>query len=164
MNNNFIRITRFAPKVEFCRGTGFTFKRITLIGHDGSKHSFAVQMPTQLWVRREERIQQLFRIFNGYVTRQIGYSLLRMYISVLNRRKESRKRNLSFHLPVAVPLNPALRLLANDSSYVTLQHIYDSHCEMMRMAREDPQLAFAEKFSSVYNPSVCFFTDIPTRS
>lgn len=115
-------------------------------------------MPTQLWVRREERIQQLFRIFNGYVTRRTGYSLLTMYISVLNRRKESRKRNLSFHLPVAVPLNPALRLLANDSSYVTLQHIYDSHCEMMRMAREDPQLAFAEKFSSVYNPSVCFLT------
>ena len=57
---------RYAPKVEFCRGNGFTFKRITLVGHDGTKHSFAVQMPTQTWVRREERIQQLFRIFTGW--------------------------------------------------------------------------------------------------
>ncbi|KAF8592382.1 hypothetical protein K439DRAFT_1323691 [Ramaria rubella] len=138
VNSNFTRIMRFAPKVEFCRGNGFTFKRITLIGHDGTKHSFAVQMPTQTWVRREERIQQLFRIFNG----------------VLNRRKESRKRNLCFHLPVAVPLNPTLRLLANDSSYVTMQHIYDEHCDTMRIAREDPQLAFAEKFESVYSPSL----------
>lgn len=56
---------RYAPRVEFCRGNGFTFRRITLIGHDGTQHSFAVQMPTQTWVRREERIQQLFRIFNG---------------------------------------------------------------------------------------------------
>lgn len=76
MNTNFIRIMRFAPKVEFCRGTGFTFKRITLIGHDGSKHSFAVQMPTQLWVRREERIQQLFRIFNGYAPFYYEYLLM----------------------------------------------------------------------------------------
>jgi transformation/transcription domain-associated protein len=56
---------RYALKVESCRGNGFTFKRVTLIGHDGTDHSFAVQMPTQTWVRREERIQQLFRIFNG---------------------------------------------------------------------------------------------------
>lgn len=74
---------------------------------------------------------------------------------VLTRRKESRKRNLNFHLPVAVPLNPTLRLLANDSSYVTMQHIYDEHCDTMRIAREDPQLAFAEKFENVYSPSVC---------
>lgn len=73
---------------------------------------------------------------------------------VLNRRKESRKRNLCFHLPVAVPLNPTLRLLANDSSYVTMQHIYDEHCDKIQIAREDPQLAFAEKFESVYSPSV----------
>lgn len=76
---------------------------------------------------------------------------------VLTRRKESRKRNLCFHLPVAVPLNPTLRLLANDPSYVTLQHIYDEHCDSIQIAREDPQLAFAEKFESVYSSSVCLF-------
>jgi len=112
-------------------------------------------MPTQKWVRREERIQQLFRIFNGFV--RISQNLIESHTffpRVLARRKESRNRNLSFHLPVAVPLNPSLRLLANDSSYVTLQQIYDEHCEKMRISREDPQMAFAEKFESVYNSTV----------
>jgi len=65
---------------------------------------------------------QLFRIFNA----------------VLSRRKESRKRNLTFHLPVAVPLTPSLRLLENDSSYVTLQDIYDQHCQSIGISREEP--------------------------
>ncbi|OBZ70424.1 Transcription-associated protein 1 [Grifola frondosa] len=63
----------------------------------------------------------------------------------LHRRKESRKRNLHFHLPAAISLAPNLRLLQNDPSYVTLGDIYDQYCEEGGNAREDPMLVVGEK-------------------
>jgi phosphatidylinositol kinase/protein kinase (PI-3 family) len=72
---------------------------------------------------------------------------------VLSRRKESRKRNLCFHLPAAIPLAPGLRLLENDASYVTLQGIYDQHCIDTEISREEPVLAFTEKMKSIMEPN-----------
>ena len=60
-------------------------------------------------------------------------------------RKESRKRNLHFHLPAAVSCAPNLRLLQNDASYISLGDIYDQHCEDSGMAREEPILMIGEK-------------------
>ena len=65
--------------------------------------------------------------------------------STLNRKKESRKRNLHFHLPAAVSCAPNLRLLQNDTSYISLGDIYDQHCEDSGMAREEPVLMVGEK-------------------
>lgn len=106
-------------------------------GNDGTKHSFAIQLPSAKHCRREERIMQLIRIFN----------------CVLSRRKESRKRNLSFHLPAAIPFSPSLRLVENDSTYLTFQDIYDQHCKDVDICREDPMLAFADKLRTVYDPA-----------
>lgn len=67
----------------------------------------------------------------------------------LARKKESRKRNLDFHIPAAISCSPNLRLLQNDSSYVTLGDIYDRHCEETGITREDPILVSGEKVKSV---------------
>lgn len=67
----------------------------------------------------------------------------------LARKKESRKRNLNFHIPAAISCSPNLRLLQNDSSYVTLGDIYDRHCEETGITREDPILVAGEKVRSV---------------
>ena len=78
----------------------------------------------------------------------IAYYVLRDYQwckRALTRRKESRKRNLQFHLPLAVSITPQIRLLANDSSYVTLQDVYDQHCSDKGVTREDPVLQVAQK-------------------
>ncbi|THH28945.1 hypothetical protein EUX98_g5232 [Antrodiella citrinella] len=77
----------------------------------------------------EERTMQLFRTLNGALT----------------RKKESRKRNLTFHIPPAIPCTPNLRLLQNDSSYVNFGDIFDQHCEETGIAREDPTLVISEK-------------------
>jgi hypothetical protein len=69
--------------------------------------------------------------------------------SALVRKKESRKRNLNFHIPAAISFSPNLRLLQNDSSYVTLGDIYDRHCEENGITREDPILVSGEKVKSV---------------
>jgi len=76
---------------------------------------------------------QIFRTFNGALT----------------RKKESRKRNLSFHIPAVVSFSPNLRLFQTDSSYVSLGDIYDLHCEENGFAKEDPCLFAGEKVKKV---------------
>jgi len=75
--------------------------------------------------------------------------LFRTFNHALTRRKESRKRNLHFHLPVAVSLSPGVRLVSNDPSYVSLQDVYDQHCEAIGVTREDPILTVGEKCKAV---------------
>lgn len=76
---------------------------------------------------------------------QLEQLFLTKVFSVLQRKKETRKRNLSFHLPAAVSCSPTLRLFQTDSSYVTLGEIYDLHCEEIGISREEPILFAGEK-------------------
>lgn len=59
-----VKIARFAPKVELARGHGHCFRRITMIGDNGTSYTFSVQMPAARHCRREERLTQVFRIMN----------------------------------------------------------------------------------------------------
>lgn len=80
---------------------------------------------------------------------------------MLDRRKESRKRNLNFHLPAAVSLSSTLRLLENDSSYVTMQDMLEQHAKDKGIHRDDPQLHFLDRLKVLRNPEgtkVDFFT------
>ncbi|EHY54471.1 transcription-associated protein 1 [Exophiala dermatitidis] len=133
-NTDFVRIERFMPTVELVRGNSICHRRLTMRGHDGSLHPFAVQHPTGGKVRREERIVQLFRIFN----------------QTLAKRKESRRRNLYFHLPIFVPIAPYIRLVQDDSSYVTLQTVYEDYVRKTPgMSRDDPMLFILEKSRAI---------------
>ena len=128
-NQDFVRIERFLSDVDLVRSCGLSHRRIKIRGHDGSVHPFAVQHPTARHSRREERILQLFRIFNG----------------VLSKRKESRRRNLSFTLPLMQPLAPAIRLIQDDASYISLQGIYEDHCRRTNINKDEPLLFTLEK-------------------
>ena len=132
-NTDFIRIERFLPDVDLVRTVGFSHRRIKMRGHDGSIHPFAIQHPAARHSRREERILQLFRIFNG----------------TLSKRKESRRRNLNFHLPLMIPLAPSLRLVQDDSSYISLQGIYEDHCRRNGMNKDEPVLFTMEKLRAL---------------
>ena len=134
-NTDFIRIERFMPTVELVRGNNICHRRLTIRGHDGSLHPFAVQHPTGGKVRREERIVQLFRIFN----------------QTLFKRKEARRRNLCFHLPIFIPIAPHIRLVEDDTSYVTLQTIYEDFIRKVTptMSRDDPMLFLLEKSRTI---------------
>lgn len=132
-NTDFIRIERFLPTVDLVRGIGVCHRRLKIRGHDGSIHAFAVQHPAARHCRREERILQLFRIFNG----------------TLSKRKESRRRNLYFHLPLMVPIAPHIRLVQDDTSYITLQGVYEDHCRRTGMSKDEPILFTMEKMRSL---------------
>lgn len=60
---------------------------------------------------------------------------------------------MCIHLPAAIPLAPALRLVTNDSTYLTLQDVFDDHCKRMDMPREKPVLEFVDKFRQIYYPT-----------
>lgn len=65
--------------------------------------------------------------------------------SILARKKESRKRNLVFHIPVTVPCSPALRLMQNDASYVTFGDIFEKYCQESNVNRDDTVFVPGEK-------------------
>jgi transformation/transcription domain-associated protein len=137
-SDELVKISRFSPSVELGRGHGHCFRRITMIGSDGSPYTFVIQMPAARHCRREDRLTAFFRIMN----------------SVLARRKESRRRNLQFHLPTAVAFAHQLRLVQSDSTYISLQDIYDEHCRSMNMSREDPALIFYDRLKQLHDPSM----------
>jgi transformation/transcription domain-associated protein len=63
-NTNFVKIQKFDNKVENCRSAGMAWKRLTMYGHDNSKVSFSIQLPTHRHARREEKVMQTLRTFN----------------------------------------------------------------------------------------------------
>ncbi|KAG2237337.1 hypothetical protein INT48_009070 [Thamnidium elegans] len=133
--NDFLRIDRFLPEVEIVRSYGNCYRRLTIRGHDGTVHPFLIQNPVARQFRREERLMQLFRMLNY----------------ILERRKESRMRNLVFHLPTIVPLAPNVRMVQDDTSYTSLYDIYEDHCDSVHMHKDDPLVYFVEKFKSNIN-------------
>ncbi|KAF2229771.1 hypothetical protein EV356DRAFT_580549 [Viridothelium virens] len=132
-NQDFIRIERLMPTVDLVRGIGVCHRRIRIRGHDGSVHPFAVQHPASRSSRREERMLQLFRTFN----------------STLAKKKESRRRNLKFHLPEMIPLSPHVRLVQDDPSYITLQGVYEDYARQNNFSKDEPILFTIEKLQKL---------------
>ena len=132
-NQDFVRVERFLPNVDLVRSIGFSHRRLRIRGQDGSVHAFAVQHPAARHSRREERTLQLFRIFSG----------------LLSKRKEARRRNLNFYLPLMVPLAPSIRLVQEDSQYISLQGVYEDHCRRHGLNKDDPVLFTMEKLRTM---------------
>jgi len=61
-----MKIQKFASKFELGRSNGASWKRLTLHANDNSKVSFMVQMPCHRQTRREDKVMQVLRTFNGY--------------------------------------------------------------------------------------------------
>ncbi|KAK3299398.1 uncharacterized protein B0H64DRAFT_371754 [Chaetomium fimeti] len=128
-NQDFVRIDRFLPNVDLVRTIGASHRRLKIRGHDGSVHVFAVQHPAARHCRREERILQLFEQLN----------------QTLGSKKESRRRDLQFTLPLMVPLAPHIRIVQEDTTYITLQGIYEDHCRRNGIPKDEPVLYTMEK-------------------
>lgn len=132
-NTDFVRIEKFLPNVWLLRNPGASYRRLKMRGNDGSVHAFAVQHPAARNCRREERVLQLFRQLN----------------QTLASKKESRRRDLQFTLPLMVPLAPHIRILQDDESYVSLQAIYEDHCRRNEINRDEPVLFTMDKLRAL---------------
>lgn len=137
-NLHFIKIDRFMPTVDVVRGFGVCYRRITIRGHDGSMHPFAIQYPAARHCRREERVSQLFKILNG----------------VISRRKECRKRKIQFTLPIAVPFNPHIRIIQDDSKFISMQAIYEDYCRRIGQSRDAPLDFSTQRLRAAFDPKL----------
>ncbi|KAI8907173.1 hypothetical protein EDD86DRAFT_232632 [Gorgonomyces haynaldii] len=128
-SKNFLKIDRFEPLIDVVRGHSGCHRSIIVRGHDGSLHPFMVQHPAAKQCRREERIIQI----------------------IMDRQKETRRRNILFHLPTIVPLAPQIRLVQDDRSYATLQEIYEDYTQSQGFKKDDPIIFHIQKIKEVYS-------------
>ena len=139
-NKDFVRVERFVPSVDIVRKHGTSYRRLTVRGENGGLYPFIVQHSSSRHARTEERILQLFRLLNG----------------VLERKKETRKRNLFFHTPAMVPVSPHVRIVQDDPTYASLEEVYEEHCARRGQHYDEPIVLFRDKLRT--------FSQRPTQS
>lgn len=135
-NTHFVKIERFLPTIDLARGTNACYKRMKIRGYDGSLHTFAVQFPAARHCRREECLFQLFRIFDD----------------LLSKKVETRRRNILFTLPIAVPLSPHIRIINDDSRDISMQKVYEDFCFRNGKNRDEPFIYTIEKLRAAFDP------------
>lgn len=135
-NSHFVKIERFLPTIDLARGTNACYKRLKIRGNDGSLHAFAVQFPAARHCRREECLFQLFRVFGD----------------TLSKKVETRRRNIQFTLPIAVPLSPHIRIINDDSRDISMQKIYEDFCRRNGKNRDEPFIYTIEKLRAAFDP------------
>lgn len=137
-NRFFVKIGRFVPHVDLIRSYGICYRRITIQATDGSLHPFAVQYPAARNCRREERVSQVFKFLD----------------SVMQHRTEVRRRNIKFTLPNAVPLNMHIRMVQDDSRYVSFHQIYEKYCREKKQSRDAPFDYVVEQMRASFDPTL----------
>jgi transformation/transcription domain-associated protein len=120
--NEFIRIERFVPEIEFIQDTNGCSRRITIIGHNGIAYPFLIQYPTPKSARVEERMRQLFSLMN----------------SILDKEKATRGRKLNFYIPNIIPLSYQVRMIQDDARYQSLYSIYEEWCYDKKVNPDEP--------------------------
>lgn len=102
-----MKLDRVGPDIPIVRRHGSSFRRLTLIGSDGSQRHFIVQTSLTPNARSDERILQLFRLMN------------RMF----DKHKESRRRHICIHTPIIIPVwSQVIKLLLMDIYIRLLYH------------------------------------------
>jgi transformation/transcription domain-associated protein len=142
-----IRIDRFEPEIEIVRAHGGYQKRIAIRGHDGSMHYFIIQHPALRTARREERVMQIFQVFNGYVN--LVFPILQL-VRIMGRRVETLKRGLQFNIPTIVPLAPQVRLIHDDTANITLYEVYERYCKKRGQYKDEPLIYFIQQMKKAF--------------
>ncbi|ONH65284.1 Transcription-associated protein 1 [Cyberlindnera fabianii] len=137
-NSHFIKIERFLSSLDLVRSANSCHKRLHIRGNDGSLHLFAVQAPSPRHSRREERIFQLYRIFND----------------TLSKKVQTRRRNIQLTLPVAIPLSPQIRIFNETESTTTLLSVYEDFCRKKKMSSDQPLIFHHEKMRDAFDPAL----------
>lgn len=99
-----VKLDRVGADIPIVRRHGSSFRRLTLIGSDGSQRHFIVQTSLTPNARSDERILQLFRVMN------------RMF----DKHKESRRRHVCLHTPIIIPVWSQVSLSSNLIPYFIL--------------------------------------------
>ncbi|CAH9105798.1 unnamed protein product [Cuscuta europaea] len=126
-----VKLDRVAADIPIVRRHGGSFRRLSLIGSDGSQRHFIVQTSLTPNARSDERILQLFRVMN------------RMF----DKHKESRKRHICIHTPIIIPVWSQVRMVEDDVMYSTFLEVYENHCARNDREADQPVTFFKEQLN-----------------
>lgn len=120
------------------RRHGSSFRRLTLIGSDGSQRHFIVQTSLTPNARSDERMLQLFRVMN------------RMF----DKHKESRRRHICIHTPIIIPVWSQVRMVEDDLMYSTFLEVYENHCARNDKEADLPITYFKEQLNQAISGQI----------
>ncbi|XP_047320592.1 transformation/transcription domain-associated protein-like [Impatiens glandulifera] len=133
-----VKLDRVGANVPIVRRHGSSFRRLTLIGSDGSQRHFIVQTSLTPNARSDERILQLFRVMN------------RMF----DKHKESRRRHLCIHTPIIIPVWSQVRMVEDDLMYSTFLEVYENHCSRNDKEADQPITYFKEQLNQAISGQI----------
>lgn len=126
-----VKLDRVGADIPIVRRHGSSFRRLTLIGSDGSQRHFIVQTSLTPNARSDERILQLFRVMN----------------KMFDKHKESRRRHISIHTPIIIPVWSQVRMVEDDLMYSTFLEVYENHCARNDREADLPITYFKEQLN-----------------
>ncbi|KAF2312392.1 hypothetical protein GH714_034499 [Hevea brasiliensis] len=129
-----VKLDRVGADIPIVRRHGSSFRRLTLIGSDGSQRHFIVQTSLTPNARSDERILQLFRVMN----------------QMFDKHKESRRRHICIHTPIIIPVWSQVRMVEDDLMYSTFLEVYENHCARNDREADLPITYFKEQL----NPAI----------
>ncbi|XVF62182.1 hypothetical protein PTKIN_Ptkin08bG0196500 [Pterospermum kingtungense] len=133
-----VKLDRVGADIPIIRRHGSSFRRLTLIGSDGSQRHFIVQTSLTPNARTDERILQLFRLMN------------RMF----DKHKESRRRHIRIHTPIIIPIWSQVRMVEDDLMYSTFLEVYENHCERNDREADIPINYFKEQLNQALSGQI----------
>ncbi|CAN8229179.1 unnamed protein product [Cochlearia groenlandica] len=133
-----VKLDRVGADVQIVRRHGSSFRRLTLIGSDGSQKHFIVQTSLTPNARSDERILQLFRVMN----------------QMFDKHKESRRRHIGIHTPIIIPVWSQVRMVEDDLMYNTFLEVYENHCGRNSRESDLPITYFKEKLNQAISGQI----------
>lgn len=77
--------------------------------------------------------------------------MFRIFNDSISRKVETRRRDIQFTLPIAVPLSPHIRIVNDDVNDITLQKIYEDYCKKNGKSRDEPFIYTVEKLRAAFD-------------
>ncbi|XP_061345668.1 uncharacterized protein LOC133291419 isoform X3 [Gastrolobium bilobum] len=133
-----VKLDRVAADIPIVRRHGSSFRRLTLIGSDGSQRHFIVQTSLTPNARSDERILQLFRVMN----------------QMFEKHKESRRRHICIHTPIIIPVWSQVRMVEDDLMYSTFLEVYENHCARNDREADLPITYFKEQLNQAISGQI----------
>ncbi|KAG8099235.1 hypothetical protein GUJ93_ZPchr0013g36432 [Zizania palustris] len=133
-----VKLDRVGPDIPIVRRHGSSFRRLTLIGSDGSQRHFVVQTSLTPNARSDERMLQLFRVLN----------------KMFDKHKESRRRHLAIHTPIIIPVWSQVRMVEDDLMYSTFLEVYEINCARHNREADSPITIFKEQLNQAISGQI----------
>lgn len=127
-----VRLDRIDPQVKTFRRAARIYRELRFIGTDGKVYCFITKNSLSPVKRTEDRMLHVMTSINR----------------IMNKFKETRKRNLQLVTPTVVHITSYVRLISMDSSYVSFHDILDADCAERGKSADDLLVELVSKQSS----------------